>query len=68
MLPALVSRLADDPKAIRALVITIQTLYADKETWKRLGYVTDLQLTNTLLNLCPAFPPRWTWMPTTARC
>ena len=51
--PAILNRLDDDPRAIRALIQTIQNLYSATEEWKRLGYVTEQELTRRLLTLCP---------------
>lgn len=53
VIPAIEPRLSDDPQAIRALIKTIQNLYSDKWVWKRLGYLTELDLTQRLLELCP---------------
>ncbi len=55
--PAILERLNDDPRAIKALIQTVQNLYAAKEEWKRLGYVTEQELTGRLLTLCPE--DRW---------
>jgi hypothetical protein len=51
--PAMERRLDDDPKVVRALIKTVQNLYSDKEAWQRLGFITEMQLTQRLLELCP---------------
>ena len=53
ILPEILARVADDPRAIKALIQTIQNLYSAKEEWKNLGYITEQDLTKRLLMLRP---------------
>lgn len=51
--PELEPRLEDDPRAMKALVETIQNLYSSVEHEKRLDYITALELTSKILSLEP---------------
>ena len=53
VIPAITPRLESDPVAIKVLIQTIQNLYSDKETWRRLGYITEEQLIQKMLALSP---------------
>lgn len=53
VLPELKVRLWSDPKAIKALMQTIQNLYSSTSDWASLDYVTEEQLVYRLLELDP---------------
>ena len=53
ILPELGGGIADDPRAIRGMIQTIQNLYSSKRDWKEFGYITEEQLTIRLLAICP---------------
>lgn len=51
--PELKDRLESDPRAIRALIKTIQNLYTSQSEWKDLDYITSEELTIRLLEMQP---------------
>jgi hypothetical protein len=53
VLPFVEAGITDNPRAIRCLIQTIQSLYTDKAAHARLGWVTDHQLIDRYLQLCP---------------
>lgn len=53
VLPELQKGLADNPRAIRGMIETIQNLYSSKSDWESLEYITEEQLAIRLLQICP---------------